>query len=86
MAINPLLLNLLVCPETGQALELQDQSVVEAINAQIAALKIFNRAGDAILTPFDGILLRSDKQIFYPVRSNIPIMLIEQSIIASGLL
>lgn len=86
MAINPFVVNLLICPETGQSLQLQDESVLAVINAKITAAQLHNRAGEIITTPLDGVLMRSDKQVFYPVRADIPIMLIDQSIIASELL
>jgi len=41
---------------------------------------------ERVKDPLDGGLLRSDKQVAYPIREMIPIMLIEEGIPTAGLL
>ncbi|MGL1901549.1 MAG: hypothetical protein OCC49_05405 [Fibrobacterales bacterium] len=39
-----------------------------------------NRAGQTLTEPIDGALLRTDSVIVYPVKQDIPIMLIDEAI------
>jgi uncharacterized protein len=44
-----------------------------------------NKAGQSVKEPLDGGLLRADKKILYPIREDIPVMLIEEGIPVEGL-
>jgi uncharacterized protein YbaR (Trm112 family) len=74
------LLDILCCPETKQDLKLLDQKTVEKINEAIALGKLKNKVGEVIKEPVDGALLREDKQFFYVIREDIPIMLPDEAI------
>jgi len=74
------LLDILCCPETKQDLKLLDQKTVEKINEAIAQGKLKNKVGEVIKEPVDGALLREDKQFFYVIREDIPIMLPDEAI------
>lgn len=74
------LLDILCCPETKQDLTLLDQKKVEKINEAIAQGKLKNKIGEVIKEPVDGALLREDKQFFYVIREDIPIMLPDEAI------
>ncbi len=75
------LLNILCCPETKQDLELADQGLIDKINQLIKKGALKNRAGEQIKDPIDAGLIREDRKYLYPVREDIPILLIDESII-----
>ena len=74
------LLNLLCCPETRQALHAAEASLLDQLNRQIAAGTLKNRAGQPVKEKLDEGLVRADGQFLYPVRRNIPVMLVEEAI------
>ena len=74
------LLDILVCPETHRPVALADAGVLARVNHAVQAGVLVNRRGDAVTTPIDGLLVRDDGLQAYPVRDDIPIMLIDESI------
>ena len=80
MAIDQSLLDNLVCPETKLPVTLADDSFVKKINTAIKEGKIQNRGNQKVTQKIDGALVRSDKKLFYPIRQDIPIMLVDESI------
>ena len=78
--IDPELLKIMCCPETHQTIALAEPSLIEKLNQQIAAGQLKNRAGQLIKEKIDGGLVREDKKFVYPLRENIPIMLIDEAI------
>jgi uncharacterized protein YbaR (Trm112 family) len=74
------LLDILCCPETKQDLTLLEPKTIEKINDAIAQGKVKNRAGEDVKEKIDAALLREDKQFFYVIREDIPIMLIDEAI------
>ncbi|MCY4612529.1 MAG: hypothetical protein OXB94_02775 [Nitrospira sp.] len=86
MPLDPALLEILCCPETKQALTLLDAAALDLLNRNIANGEVQNTGGNLVKEPLDGGLLRSDKQVAYPIREMIPIMLIEEGIPTAGLL
>jgi len=74
------LLSILCCPETKQDLTLIEGETIEKINATIADGSLTNRGGEKIKEKIDAGLLREDKKFIYPIRSDIPIMLIDEAI------
>lgn len=80
MKLDSLMLEILRCPETQQELTLVDDATLEKLNAAIAAGSLTNRGGETISEPLDGALLRSAGDIAYPIRDEIPEMLIESGI------
>lgn len=73
------LLRILVCPETKQPVKLLDQQTVARLNETIGRRALTNRGGQIVEATIDGALVRADGQVAYPVRSDIPVMLIEES-------
>ena len=71
---------ILCCPETQQSLTAAEASVLARLNEQIAAGQLRNRAGQIVTEKLDAGLVRSDGQFLYPVRRNIPVMLIDEAI------
>jgi len=74
------LLDILCCPETKQDLTLADQKTIDFINRQIQAGTVKNRGGETVKEPIDAGLVRKDKKFLYPIREDIPIMLIDEAI------
>ena len=74
------LLDILVCPENKTKVTLAEQDVVDKANAAIEAGTLKNRAGDTIEEKVDAGLVREDKAYMYPIRDDIPIMLIDEAI------
>lgn len=78
--IDQELLDILVCPETKQPVRLADSDLVARINKSISAGGLSNRAGEAVLELIAGGLVREDGKLLYPIRDDIPIMLIDEAI------
>jgi uncharacterized protein YbaR (Trm112 family) len=74
------LLEILCCPETKQDVALVDEEVIRKINQKIEAGSLKNRGGEIIKEKIDAGLLREDKKYLYPIRDDIPIMLIDEAI------
>ena len=78
--IDPELLKIMCCPETHQPIAFAESVLVEKLNQQIAAGQVKNRAGQPVMERIDGGLVRQDGKFLYPIRGNIPIMLIDEAI------
>lgn len=74
------LLDILCCPETKQDLTLTDQKTTDLINKQIQTGTVKNRGGETVKEPIDAGLVRKDRKYLYPIREDIPIMLIDEAI------
>ena len=80
VTIDQGLLAILCCPETKQEVGLAPDELVAKLNGDIERGQLRNRAQQPINEKIDGGLLRADKKILYPVRDNIPVMLIDEGI------
>ena len=80
MPINQDLLDILVCPESRQSVALAGAEEVAGINRLIARRELVNRAGAMVTQEIEGALIREDRRYFYPIRDEIPIMLIDEAI------
>ena len=78
--VDPDLLRLLCCPETHQDLTLAQPGLLEKLNRRIEAGELKNRAGKVVIGQLDGGLVRADGKVVYPIRQDIPVMLIEEAI------
>ena len=74
------LLDILVCPETKQPLRLAGATLLDRVNAAIATANVVNRCGASVVEPLQAGLVRQDEAVMYPVRDDIPIMLIDEAI------
>jgi uncharacterized protein YbaR (Trm112 family) len=79
--IAPDLLAILCCPETKQEVCSLEPSVVDRLNERIAKGELKTKGGRTVTEKIDGGLLRKDKAVVYPIRDQIPIMLIEEAIL-----
>ena len=78
--IDQSLLDILVCPETKQQLRPADSTLLERLNTSISEGSVTNRGGSPVTVGLDEALVREDGSVLYPVRDDIPIMLIDESI------
>ncbi len=80
MPISQELLAILACPETKQPLTLATADLISNMNARISQGQLINRAGKSVTEQIDGGLIREDGQYLYPIRDDIPIMLIDEAL------
>ena len=80
------LLAILCCPENKQAVSLIDQRKLEILNEKITMGKLQNKSGNLVKERLEGALLRADQLVAYPIRDGIPIMLIEEGLVVTGIL
>lgn len=78
--VDPELLKILVCPENKTPVALADDALVAKVNAAIDAGTLKNRVGEAIKERIDAGLVREDRAYLYPIRDDIPIMLIDEAV------
>ena len=78
--IDAELLKILCCPETHQELRVADSALVEKLNQQADAGTLKNRAGQPVKEKLDGGLVRADGKFLYPIRKDIPVMLVDEAI------
>jgi uncharacterized protein YbaR (Trm112 family) len=74
------LLDILACPETKEPVRLATPPEVEALNRAIAAGTLANRGGQKVVEKINGGLVRQDGKYCYPIREDIPIMLIDEAL------
>jgi len=84
VAFDSELLQILCCPETHQKLKLAALPLLERINQHIVAGHLQNRSGQNIQDRIDGGLVRADGRYLYPLRQNIPILLVDEAIPLAG--
>ena len=83
--IDKELLAILCCPETKQDVAMANDALIGTLNAKVQQGTLKNKAGQPVKESLDGGLLRADKKILYPIREDIPVMLIEEGIPVEGL-
>ncbi len=78
--MTPELLQILRCPETRQTLAVAESAVVDRINMHVADGQLRNRAGQPVTAKLEGGLVRADGKALYPVRRNVPVLLVDEAI------
>jgi len=83
--IHPDLLAVIVCPESRQPLSLAADDLLARVNAAVEKGGVTNVGGDAVERPLEAGLVREDGKVVYPVRDDIPVLLVEEGIPTDGL-
>lgn len=79
--IDKELLGIIVCPETKQDLVIAEPGLIERVNLLIEKGEVMNRSKQKVSEKIDGGLIqKDDRKYLYPIRDNIPILLIDESI------
>jgi uncharacterized protein YbaR (Trm112 family) len=79
-AIDPDLLEILVCPEDKTPVHVAEAGLIEKLNAAQKAGQLKNRAGETVKETMESGLVREDRVYLYPILDGIPVMLIEEAI------
>ncbi|MHC4938126.1 MAG: Trm112 family protein [Planctomycetota bacterium] len=80
MAIDQELLDILVCPETHQPVQLADAAMLDSLNSRIKAGELKNHQGEPVQKPVEEALVREDGKCVYLVDDGIPNMLIDERV------
>lgn len=78
--IDQELLEILACPETKKPVREAESEELERLNARIRAGDVRTRGGDPVSEEVEAGLVREDGAVLYPIRDEIPIMLIDEAI------
>ena len=81
MTIDSTLLKILVCPETKTPVSIAAPELIARLNAQVEQGSLMNRSGKHVSVKFESGLVRSDGKILYPIRDDIPVMLVDEGIL-----
>jgi len=73
-------LAILCCPETKLEVSLADDVLIEKLNDAVSRGTLKNKGKKPVTELLDGGLIRADGKILYPIREDIPVMLIEEGI------
>jgi len=80
------LLAILCCPDTKQDVSLADAALIAKLNEAVSRGQLKNRANKPVTESLDGGLIRGDRKMLYPIREDIPVMLIEEGIPLEGII
>jgi uncharacterized protein YbaR (Trm112 family) len=78
--VHPDLLEILACPEDKTPVRLMEAGALVALNERIKAGGVKTRGGQPVTEPVPEALVREDGKYAYPVRDDIPIMLVDEAI------
>ena len=78
--IHAELLEIVRCPETKQKLKEAEATLIEKLNAQIDKGELKQRDGQVLAAKLDGGLLREDGKLLFPIRNDVPVLLMHEAI------
>jgi uncharacterized protein YbaR (Trm112 family) len=84
MALEPFLLEIVVCPETRQPLKVADVALLDRLNAAIAKGRLKDRGGRPVDPALHAALVRADGLVAYPVWDDVPRLLVDGAISLEG--
>ena len=77
--IDETLLSVLSCPETKKNLVLADEELIKCVNKRIASGEILTRNKKKVCLSIEsGLLREGDDEFLYPIRNNVPVLLVEE--------
>jgi uncharacterized protein YbaR (Trm112 family) len=74
------LLSILVCPDDKTPMRPATDAEIGAVNRRIEAGAVTNRRGQTVTSAISEGLVRRDGRYLYPIRDDIPVMLIDEAI------
>ena len=78
--IDTQLLEILCCPETKQDISILGADKLALLNKKIEQGDVTNHNGEKVTDVLEEALVRADGEVAFPIRSQIPVMLIGESI------
>lgn len=78
--VDQQLLDILVCPETKQPLRVADTETLSRLNEAVGRGAVVTRGGRKLEEPVSEGLVREAGDVLYPIRDEIPIMLVDEAI------
>ena len=78
--VDPELVEILICPDTKENVDLAPAEVIKKINLAIKEKQVRNLDDQPVEEALQDGLIRDDGEIIYPVRDCIPVMLIGEGI------
>ena len=78
--LDPEFVKILVCPDNRTPVRVASEQEITNLNQKIEEGSLQNIGGRKVNDKLDGGLIREDGDRLYPVRKNIPIMLVEEAI------
>lgn len=78
--LDPEFVKILVCPDNRTPVRFASEQEITDLNQKIEEGVLQNIGGRKVNDKLDGGLIREDGDRLYPVRKNIPVMLIEEAI------
>ncbi|ALJ56929.1 hypothetical protein AMD24_00770 [Candidatus Xiphinematobacter sp. Idaho Grape] len=74
------LLHIVRCPKSGQPLREAGALELEELNLRVCSGTLLNQLGQTVCQPLKAALIREDGNVAYPVRDDIPFLLLEEAI------
>jgi uncharacterized protein YbaR (Trm112 family) len=78
--LDPEFVKILVCPDNRTPVRLASDQEINDLNQKIEQGALHNICGRKVNDKLDGGLIREAGDRLYPVRTNIPVMLVEEAI------
>ena len=78
--LDPEFVKILVCPDNRTPVRLASEQEITDLNQKIEQGALHNIGGRKVNDKLDGGLIRDGGDRLYPVRKNIPVMLVEEAI------
>ena len=78
--LNPEFVKILVCPDNRTPVRIASEQEITNLNQKIEEGSLQNIGGRKVNDKLDGGLIREAGDRLYPVRKNIPVMLVEEAI------